>query len=126
MWPMPTGSDWKGAGPTNIRQDGKDRKKDRLDYATYSPESGGQLNPDWVEWLMNWPTGWSSPEPLTKELFDDWMQKASADWWKEEPHTPRVAKGVKDRVSRLKAIGNGQVPLAMAYAYEILSRGITK
>jgi hypothetical protein len=33
IWPTPTRSDYKGSGPTNIRKDGKDRKKDRLDYA---------------------------------------------------------------------------------------------
>lgn len=28
----------------------------------------GQLNPDWVEWLMGWPVGWTSLEPI-KELI---------------------------------------------------------
>ena len=36
----------------------------------------------------------------------------------------RVARNVEDRVSRLKAIGNGQVPLCMAYAFSKLSEGI--
>ena len=36
----------------------------------------------------------------------------------------RVAVGVKNRVDRLKAIGNGQVPLCMAYAFSKLSEGI--
>jgi len=34
---------------------------------------------------------------------------------------PRVATGVRDRVSRLKAIGNGQVSLCAATAWEILT-----
>jgi DNA (cytosine-5)-methyltransferase 1 len=25
---------------------------------------GGQLNPNWVEWLMGWPTGWTDLKPL--------------------------------------------------------------
>jgi len=33
---------------------------------------------------------------------------------------PRVATGIKDRVARLKAIGNGQVPIVAATAWEIL------
>ena len=37
---------------------------------------------------------------------------------------PRVATGVKDRVNRLKALGNGQVPATVALAWQILSREI--
>jgi DNA (cytosine-5)-methyltransferase 1 len=34
----------------------------------------------------------------------------------------RVANGVANRVDKLKAIGNGQVPLQAATAYKILER----
>jgi len=27
-------------------------------------QTGGQLNPTWVEWLMGWPLGWSELKPL--------------------------------------------------------------
>ena len=43
-------------------------------------------------------------------------------WWESEPLLGRVANGVANRSHRLKAIGNGQVSLTMAAAYEILSR----
>jgi DNA (cytosine-5)-methyltransferase 1 len=52
------------------------------------------------------------------------------DWWQREPEfVPRttqrnmggVANGVAARVDRLKAIGNGQVPLCAATAWRILS-----
>jgi DNA (cytosine-5)-methyltransferase 1 len=52
------------------------------------------------------------------------------DWWQTEPsHVPRiiernvggVANGVAARVDRLKAIGNGQVPLCAATAWRLLS-----
>lgn len=36
----------------------------------------------------------------------------------------RVAVGIKNRVDRLKAIGNGQVPLCAAYAFSKLSQGV--
>ena len=42
-------------------------------------------------------------------------------WWKVEPDVGRVADGVAARVDRLKAIGNGQVPLCAATAWRILS-----
>ena len=35
----------------------------------------------------------------------------------------RVAVGVVNRVDRLKAIGNGQVPQAMAMAWQLLNGG---
>lgn len=42
-------------------------------------------------------------------------------WWTTEPDVGRVAHGVAHRVDRLKAIGNGQVPLVAALAFLILS-----
>ena len=43
------------------------------------------------------------------------------EWWKVEPDLGRVADGVAARMDRLKAIGNGQVPLCAATAWRILS-----
>ena len=42
-------------------------------------------------------------------------------WWETEPNVGRVAHGVASRVDRLKAIGNGQVPLAATTAWLILT-----
>ena len=42
-------------------------------------------------------------------------------FWAVEPDVGRVANGVAARVDRLKAIGNGQVPLCAATAWRILS-----
>ena len=44
-----------------------------------------------------------------------------ADWWQSEPDVGRVANGVAARVDRLKAIGNGQVPLCAATAWRLLN-----
>jgi DNA (cytosine-5)-methyltransferase 1 len=46
---------------------------------------------------------------------------SDASWWQSEPNLGRVANGVAARVDRLKAIGNGQVPLCAATAWGILS-----
>ena len=45
----------------------------------------------------------------------------SSNWWESEPNVGRVANGVASRVDRLKAIGNGQVPLYAATAWRILN-----
>ena len=46
------------------------------------------------------------------------------DQWQIEPNVGRVADGVVAWVDRLKAIGNGQVPLCAATAWQILSKDI--
>jgi DNA (cytosine-5)-methyltransferase 1 len=46
------------------------------------------------------------------------------DNWLIEPNVGRVADGVAARVDRLKAIGNGQVPLCAATAFRLLSKDI--
>ena len=43
----------------------------------------------------------------------DWCR----EWWKAEPGLGRVADGVANRVDRIKAIGNGQVPMVAARAF---------
>jgi DNA (cytosine-5)-methyltransferase 1 len=45
---------------------------------------------------------------------------ANRTWWAVEPELGRVAHGVDARVDRLKAIGNGQVPLCAATAWGLL------
>ena len=83
--------------------------------------AGGSLNPTWVEWLMGWPVGWTSLEPLNRENYDDWLLSVNfRTYHHTEPSIPRVATGIANRASRLKAIGNGQVPLSAWLAWTIL------
>ena len=72
----------------------------------------GLLNPDWVEWLMGWPIGWT-------DLDND--DPGFHDWQSEPPHVPRTTDRRHRRPARLKAIGNGQVPQAMALAWTTLN-----
>ena len=46
----------------------------------------------------------------------------SRKWWEIEPNVGRVVDGVAARVDRLKAIGNGQVPLCAATAWRLLTK----
>lgn len=45
---------------------------------------------------------------------------AAFGWWQAEPNVGRVANGVAFRIHRLKALGNGQVPLQAAVAWKLL------
>ncbi len=117
QWPTPVATMSKGSSPAALtRKSGADRSNDRLDHAVMA-QDGGQLNPDWVEALMGWPVGWTSLKPLAikEQRADPW----SPDW---EDNIPRIETRVIARTHRLKAIGNGQVPLCAATAFRILSQ----
>lgn len=74
-----------------------------------SPASA-TLNPDWVEWLMGWPVGWTNlSKPCLGLIFP----------WDTEP-VPRVATNIPHRSARLRMLGNGQVPQAAVLAWTIL------
>jgi len=120
-WPTPCTRDYKGANAKDglTRNDGKSRM-DQLPNAVAhgdKPEPSGSLNPTWVEWLMGWPIGWTSMEPITDLDWRDWKTDPA-----DEGEVPRVATGIKHRVGRLKAIGNGQVPQVAAMAWGILTK----
>jgi hypothetical protein len=36
-------------------------------------QTGGSLNPNWVEWLMGWPIGWTDSRPLATDKFQQWL-----------------------------------------------------
>jgi len=66
MLPTPTTRDWKGGYKEDAltRKDGKSRRFDALPNAAIGGVGtdivSGHLNPDWVEWLMGVPTGWTA------------------------------------------------------------------
>lgn len=190
----PTARMWKdnGKSPSELSRNSE----------TLAMQAGGALNPNWVEWLMNWPIHWTElknenecdTQESTKSYFNEWLEVSSLQfngkfaqassrlqqaigcgnnlremprkttrfrtlekslknenmsklqqyfylqtsktanmqsilrsqigmgksWWQFEPEIERVASGVNYRMDRLKAIGNGQVPLCAATAFELL------
>lgn len=75
---------------------------------------------------MGWPPGWTALEELEPEEHKRWERGArEGTLWTVDPadngETPRVAKAVPHRVARLRAIGNGQVPICMATAFQLLT-----
>jgi hypothetical protein len=47
--------------------------QNQKDLASEVARDGGQLNPDWVEWLMGWPIGWTDLKPLAMDKFRQWL-----------------------------------------------------
>lgn len=41
------------------------------------PHQDGQLNPEWVEWFMGWPIGWTELKPLAMDRFLEWLHQHS-------------------------------------------------
>lgn len=38
---------------------------------------GGKLNPEFVEWMMGWPIGWTELKPLAMDRFQEWQRQHS-------------------------------------------------
>jgi len=76
----------------------------------------GLLNPDWVEWLMGWPYGWTD---IDKASLDElaWLDLSDdpAEWL--PPLMPRITTRKEHRTKRIETLGNGQVPLCAAVAF---------
>ena len=51
----------------------------------------------------------------------EYTYACNSRWWQAEPNVGRMANGLASGVDRLKAIGNGQVPLCAATAWRILN-----
>jgi hypothetical protein len=60
-----------------------------------SSRVGGKLNPDWVEWLMNWPIKWSDINEFDPKEFKRWKKESAETlqktgllrtmWWERDP-----------------------------------------
>lgn len=113
--------------------------------------NGGQINPEWAEWLMGYmnqytkliptPTAtdyrggclsryWMPPRERERERearirwsFEEFRGSHSA-WenWLPEPGVGRVANGIPDRVDRLKCLGNAVVPQQFYPFFEAIAR----
>jgi DNA (cytosine-5)-methyltransferase 1 len=64
-------------------------------------------------------------QSINSKTYGDWQTSQFADvcesdFWATEPDVGRVVNGMASRVDRIKALGNGQVPLCAATAWRIL------
>lgn len=66
FWATPTSRDWR-SGKASQKTMGRNSRP-------LSEQVGGHLNPDWVEWLMGYPIGWSALEPLEMDRFRQWLE----------------------------------------------------
>jgi site-specific DNA-cytosine methylase len=87
LWPTPKSSP---SGPDFARAGREQSGGDDLATAVYRNEKG-PLNPDWVEWLMGLPCGWTDPE--REPIAHPWTEPGALY------PTPQAADGDGGRVS---------------------------
>lgn len=101
-WPTPTTRDWRSGKASQATMEKNSRplseavmwrtpssqlidpKKSVVKLTGRTPQDpqvgladqvGGKLNPDWTEWLMGWPIGWTDLKPLGMARFQSWLQQ---------------------------------------------------
>lgn len=57
----------------------KEFQRSRPTPQEIAAQTGGQLNPEWVCWLMGWPRGWTDLGPLNPQTFREWQQASSIE-----------------------------------------------
>ena len=116
LWPTPTARDYKDGSAESSKNVPTNGLLGRTIHEGQN-EPKASLNPDWVEWLMGLPCSWTDVNPMPENAYDDWFEEMSAGhWWTHEHGIPRVEIKIPNRVNRLKALGNGIVPAALARA----------
>jgi hypothetical protein len=85
-----------------------------------NPDKTGLQGSEWLHSDSGKTSKWgeSAHGPITECCAAEYGE---SNWWDIEPSIQRVADGVAARVDRLKAIGNGQVPLCAATAWRLLN-----
>ena len=87
------------------------------------PEFG---NNGWAHYLADTNSTQCQRNQRAQRSEQERADTSQPSWWDVEPNVGRVADGVAARVDRLKAIGNGQVPIVAATAFRILSGAAVK
>ncbi len=111
LYPTPTRADGTGGpGTSRHRKGGKN-----LRTVIAEMEGSGRLNPEFIEWMMGLPAGWTDPSIGNGRLLPH-------PGWSAGHLFPRVVDKVQDRRPRLTALGNGLVPQAAVTAFNALYR----
>jgi len=135
---LQSGSKWIWSG-CNVSQKQSENLADSIEFRIQSKLSNKRKTSKWIdgngdakgkeftntssERLEGSSQVWEKNNKI-RQNAELWRSIAKHSWWSIEPNVGRVAYGVADRVDRLKAIGNGQVPLCAATAWTILMERI--
>jgi hypothetical protein len=124
MYPTPVRSDFKGHSGAGMERLMQLRSRPLRDVLPHE-EGGTCINPLWAEWLMGWCPEWTDLKADCSGSLREWRELTrDGSWWTdpvEETVLPRTfAKRPAAYQDRIKALGNGQVPLCAAVAFTTL------
>jgi len=72
-FPTPNARDFKGAPGAGTMANGG--RHSSLPGTIKATDGRGRLNPEFVEWLMGWPTGSTALQPLAMDRFREWLRQ---------------------------------------------------
>jgi DNA (cytosine-5)-methyltransferase 1 len=78
-YPTPIASDNRDRG--NMDNPSVQRRLKLKKQVSLGQIVGGQPNPEFVEWLMGWPMGWSDLQPLATDRFQRWLSLHGERSW---------------------------------------------
>lgn len=127
MYPTPRCADGMTGKLRNM--EGRNPRGRLEDVVAKEDGPGGVLNPEWVEWLMHWPIGWTSIEPISDREYEYWENSSASEWYDGECGAGNaigrtIEPGRKVNANRIRCLGNGQVPAVVKKAWEILTEKI--
>jgi hypothetical protein len=82
-FPTPCARDYRSPNLKPYSERGGGAKGEQLvNFVAHNapaPTATGQLNPEWVEWLMDWPRGWTDLGPLNPQAFREWQAASNTE-----------------------------------------------
>jgi hypothetical protein len=77
-YPTPCARDYKGARTDGaMALTGRNQATNSLPDYLASIGQRGRMNPEFREWLMGWPLGWTGLKPLETARFHEWLRQHS-------------------------------------------------
>lgn len=127
--PTLAATDWKSPyGTAGLLKQLAKRSKPLRDILPLL-EGGKKISPEWAEWYMGWPPGWTDLHGSPSVC--GWAKQTKAGhWWTDRveagvlPRTLPTSTGLPNIGQRIHCLGNGQVPLAAATAFTLLKEAL--
>jgi DNA (cytosine-5)-methyltransferase 1 len=108
MMPTPNARDWKDTYSSKEALANRDSHQESLAVRAQNMEGRpGRLNPDWVDVLMGFPSGYTRPDGGAEHGMVCPSAWADGTW---EDGIPRLTEETGNRSKRLRALGNSVVP----------------
>jgi len=127
FWPTVRSSEYKDCGPFGSKSQQHRLKRGYLDATIKESDCDNtegkknmRLNPDWVEWLMGLPFGFTDTAKVKSEEFIGWETDPAELPHNHKKFVSRISDRKDLRINRLKCLGNAVVPQQAMHAWNYL------